>query len=151
MSPHLVKWDKAYRERGLTIIDINNGAIDSYDALAKYVKKQGKRYPTLWDKGGKVCKSFAVRGYPAAFLVGADGKVIWEGYPNPELAMVEERIVKELEKVAESTEQKPGVPVRTGKKGEKVERKKLVPPQTKGKAKGKAKAKTKDEQGRSRV
>lgn len=106
MSPHLVKWDKAYRGRGLTIIDVNNGGIDKRVALEKYVKKQKKPYPTLWDKGGKVCQSYAVRGYPAAFLIGVDGKVIWEGFPVPELASLERRITKELAKVAKASAEK---------------------------------------------
>ena len=132
MSPHLVKWDKAYRKRGLTILDINNGSIDSYAALEKYVKKEGKAYPTLWDKGGKVCKSFAVRGYPAAFLIGVDGKVIWEGYPNRELATVQKRIAQELAKVASRKEKKPVVPVDAGEKRGKVKIKKVEPPPKKG-------------------
>ena len=138
MSPHLVKWDKSYREQGLTIIDVNNGSIDTYAALSKYVKKQGKDYPTLWDKGGKVCKSFAVRGYPAAFLVGVDGKVIWEGFPNPELGLVEKLIAEELAKAARRKKQEPGkeLPGQGGKKGPKVKGKELVPPKPKGKTTG---------------
>ncbi|MEE2886306.1 MAG: TlpA disulfide reductase family protein [Planctomycetota bacterium] len=117
MSPHLVKWDKAYRGRGLTIIDVNNGGIDKRAALEKYVKKQKKPYPTLWDKGGKVCQAYAVRGYPAAFLIGVDGKVVWEGFPVPELASLERLITKELAKVAKAspekvTGEKPGKGVR---------------------------------------
>ncbi len=108
MSPHLVKWDKKYRPQGLTIIDVNNGGIDKQDVLAKYVKKQGKAYPTLWDKGGKVCKSYAVRGYPAAFLLGADGKVVWEGFPVPELASVEKRITQELALIKKPDAKRPG-------------------------------------------
>ena len=106
MSPHLVKWDKAYRGRGLTIIDVNNGGIDKRAALEKYVKKQKKSYPTLWDKTGKVCQAYAVRGYPAAFLIGVDGKVIWEGFPVPELASLERLITKELAKVAKASPEK---------------------------------------------
>lgn len=108
MSPHLVKWDKAYRKKGLTIIDVNNGAIDKQAVLAKYVRMQNKTYPTLWDKGAKVCKSYAVRSYPTAFLIGVDGKVVWEGYPVPELATLEKRITKELAKVVQAPEKQPG-------------------------------------------
>ena len=134
MSPRLVKWDKMYRSQGLTIIDVNNGGIDKQDVLAKYVKKQGKTYPTLWDKGGKVCKSYAVRGYPASFLVGADGKVVWEGFPVPELATVEKRIAKELALVKKPDAKLPGQ--KTPRKVPKADSKKA------GKSKSKPKPKS---------
>ena len=124
MSPHLVKWDKKYRSQGLTIIDINNGGIDKQDVLAKYVKKQGKAYPTLWDKDGKVCKSYAVRGYPAAFLIGADGKVLWEGFPVPELATLEMRIALELASIKKSDTKRSGQ--KTPRKEPKADIKKAV-------------------------
>ncbi len=124
MSPHLVKWDKKYRSQGLTIIDINNGGIDKQDVLAKYVKKQGKAYPTLWDKDGKVCKSYAVRGYPAAFLVGADGKVLWEGFPVPELPTLEMRIALELASIKKSDTKRSGQ--KTPRKEPKADIKKAV-------------------------
>ena len=98
MSPHLVKWDKTLRNKGLTVIDINHGNNDTKKALAAYVKKNKKEYPTLWDKDGRVCKEFGIKGYPAAFLIGADGKVVWEGWPNPELKDLPKLIAKEIRK-----------------------------------------------------
>jgi hypothetical protein len=145
MSPHLVKWDKMYRSQGLTIIDVNNGKIDKQDVLAKYVKKQGKTYPTLWDKDGEVCKSYAVRGYPAAFLVGADGKVVWEGFPVPELGAVEKRIAKELTLVKKPEAKLPGqkTPRKEPKAGIKKAGKSKPKPEPKPKSKSKSKSKSK--------
>ncbi len=99
MTPHLVKWDKRYRSKGLTVLDINSGRMDKQPALAKYIKQHKKTYPTLWDKLGKLCRDYGVRGYPAGFLIGVDGKVVWEGFPVPELKTLEQRIVKELGKI----------------------------------------------------
>ena len=98
MSPHLVKWDKTLRKKGLTIIDVNSGRGDTKKDLAAYVKENKKKYPTLWDRDGAVCKKFGIKGYPAAFLIGADGKVVWEGWPNAELKDLPGLIAKELAK-----------------------------------------------------
>lgn len=103
MTPHLVKWDKELRRKGLRIIDINNGAIDTKSAVAENVKKKNKKYPTIWDKGQELCTRYGVSGYPAAFLIGVEGKVIWEGWPNPELKKVEALIREELAKVKHET------------------------------------------------
>lgn len=100
MTSHLVKWDRLYRDQGLTIIDVNEGTIDTQNALTAYVQQHGKSYATLWDEGGKVCRQYAIRAYPSAFLIGVDGKVIWEGFPVPELEQVERLLQQELAKVA---------------------------------------------------
>ena len=99
MTPHLVKWDKELRQKGLRVIDINNGNIDTKSAVADNLKKKNKKYPTIWDEDQKICTLYGVNGYPAAFLIGVDGKVIWEGWPNPELKDLESLIQKELAKV----------------------------------------------------
>jgi hypothetical protein len=100
MVPHLVKWDQAYRSKGLVILDINNGAIDTRSALDHYVKKSKKTYPVLWDQGGKTCRSYAVRAYPTAFLIGPDGKVLWSGIPlQAGVEALEKRIQKALKTV----------------------------------------------------
>ncbi|MCX7717137.1 MAG: TlpA family protein disulfide reductase [Candidatus Sumerlaeaceae bacterium] len=36
-------------------------------------------------------KAFQVTGYPTAFLIGADGKLIWTGYPGPEIESIIEK------------------------------------------------------------
>jgi len=129
MTPHLVKWDKTLRKKGLTIIDVNSGRGDTKKDLAAYVKKNKKKYPTLWDRDGAVCKKFGIKGYPAAFLIGADGKVVWEGWPNAELSDLPGLIAKELAKAKKMKEATPAA----AKKKKKEKGKKAKTKQTAGK------------------
>ena len=99
MKPHLVKWDKDFREKGLVVIDINNGKIDKKDALATAVEKAEVKFPVLWDKDQVNCKEYGIKGYPSAYLIDVEGKVVWEGNPSPTDADLDKAVAKELEKV----------------------------------------------------
>jgi peroxiredoxin len=100
MKTHLVKWDETYRKKGLVIVDINNGAIDKFDKLKAAVEKSGLKYPVAWDEDAKTCTAYGVKGYAASFLLGTDGKVVWEGFPVAKPIEEREALVKkELEKV----------------------------------------------------
>jgi len=99
MKPHLVRWHKDYAEKGLVIIDVDDGRKDKMEALKESVEKGDVKFPVLLDKDGQNVKTYGVRAMPAAFLVGVDGTVLWEGFPLPKVAELEEAIKKELEKV----------------------------------------------------
>jgi peroxiredoxin len=97
MKPHLVRWHKSFGEKGLTILDIDNGGIDQKERLEKSARKLP--FATLWDEGGKLCKTYGIRGYPSAYLIGVDGKVLWEGVPMSAIEEIEGLIKEELKKV----------------------------------------------------
>jgi peroxiredoxin len=99
MKPNLVRWHKDYAEKGLVVIDIDDGSADTMDALKKNVEKGEVKFPVLWDKEGKNCEKYGIKAFPSAYLVGVDGKVLWEGFPNPEVEAIEKLIKAELEKV----------------------------------------------------
>jgi peroxiredoxin len=82
MTPHLVKWQTQFADRGFTVLEIDNGQMDSFDALKSHVVEAGITFPVLHDQGGKVCGRFGVRAYPTAYLIGRDGTVLWEGHPG---------------------------------------------------------------------
>jgi hypothetical protein len=99
MKPHLVRWHKELAEKGLVVIDVDDGKLDTQDALTEYVRKGEFPFPVLWDKGGKNVATYGVEGMPAAYLVSAEGKVVWEGHPNPATPEKYEALLKaELEK-----------------------------------------------------
>ena len=111
MTPSLVRWDKKYRGQGLRILEINNGRLDSKKTLRVAVRKKKQTYPVLWDEGAFYCDDvFAVKAYPAGYLIGVDGKVLWEGVPYPHAATIEELIKAELAKI------KKGKKVRTARR-----------------------------------
>ena|SRR5437773_9665019 len=102
MKPHLVRWHNSYAEKGLTILDLDDGSADTLDDLKKEVEHDKLPFAILWDKDGKNVATYKVEGMPAAYLIGVDGKVVWEGHPNAkqsEADKLEAKIKTELEKV----------------------------------------------------
>ena len=99
MKPHLVRWHKSFTEKGLVVIDVDNGQVDPFDTLKKEVLKDGLPYPVLWDKGGRNFENYGIRSTPWALLLSAEGKVVWEGNPLPKVDDMERMIKAELEKV----------------------------------------------------
>ncbi len=103
MRPHLVRWHKEYAKKGLVIIDVNDGSTDSFKEVKTHAAKDGVKFPILWDKGRKNVNTYGVRGMPSAFLIGVDGKVIWEGFPLASTKKIETLIKAELKNVKKKT------------------------------------------------
>ncbi|MFN3485854.1 MAG: peroxiredoxin family protein [Planctomycetota bacterium] len=100
MKPHLVRWHKEYADKGLVVIDIDDGTQDSFERLKVSVEKSGVPYAVLWDKDGRNIAAYGVQAMPAAYLIGPDGKVVWEGVPDSRKAdEYEKRIRAELDKI----------------------------------------------------
>lgn len=93
MTPHLVKWHDEYAARGLRVIEINNGLMDELADLEDHLAEEGIRFAVLHDTNGEVTGRFGVSTYPTAYLVGRDGKVIWEGHPGD--AADHERLIQQ--------------------------------------------------------
>ncbi len=107
MAVHLVRWHKDLSKDGLVIIDVNDGKIDKLERLKEHSKD--KPYVVIWDEGAKTVKKYGIQSYPTQYLIGVDGKVIWEGYAgeNAEsIKKVEEVIAKELAKVTKEEKEK---------------------------------------------
>ena len=81
MQPQLVSWHEKWSEEGLVIIEIDNGGIDSLDAVEEHVTTNRIPFAVLHDKGGTVCDRYSVMAYPSAYLLDRAGTVIWEGHP----------------------------------------------------------------------
>ena len=92
MTPHLVKWQNQFSHRGFTVIEVDNGKMDEFEDVKSHVDEAGINFPVLHDARGEVCRRFGVSGYPSAFLIGRDGKVIWGGHPFDK-----EKIEREIE------------------------------------------------------
>lgn len=99
MKPHLVRWHKEFAGKGLVVLDINDGKADTQDELKAEVAKAALKFPVLWDSGAKNIANYGVEAFPSAFLVGVDGKVIWEGVPNAKVKEIEKLIAQELDKI----------------------------------------------------
>lgn len=99
MQPVLEGWAKTYGAKGLTVIDVDNGQRDSLEDLKAHAEKTKASYAILFDEDAKNAQAYGVKGFPAAFLIDASGKVVWEGFPVPELKEIEKRIEKALSEV----------------------------------------------------
>ena len=102
MKPHLVRWHNAYAEKGLTILDVDDGNEDTQADVTTEVEQGKFPFAVLWDKEAKNVGKYKVEGFPAAYLIGVDGTVVWEGHPNAkasEAEKLEGKIKAELAKV----------------------------------------------------
>jgi thiol-disulfide isomerase/thioredoxin len=90
--PHLNKLHKKYKDKGVVIIGLSN---EKSDKIKGFVKKQDMKY--IVGAGSKSGRAYGVRGIPTAFIIGKDGKLLWQGHPMNGLD-------KALEKTVGSTE-----------------------------------------------
>ncbi len=79
-TPHLVRWQKEYGEKGLQIVAVyRKGKDDTIEQLKALVKEKGIVFPILFDTEAKNSDAYGIRGMPVAYLLGAKGFVVWEG------------------------------------------------------------------------
>lgn len=98
MAPHLDRWDSQFRDKGLRVIEVENGRATSPETLAAHLQRKQIGYSVLYDADGSLAERFGVQAFPTAFLVNRVGKVVWHGYPGRDVAGVEARIQAELAK-----------------------------------------------------
>lgn len=89
LVPHLVQLHEKHKDKGLRIVALTN---DSRGELDPFIKEKGIAYAIGLGGGG----AYGVRGIPQGYLIGADGKVVWEGHPS---SLGEAVIEAELAKV----------------------------------------------------
>ena len=65
----------------MVIVEISGGEFASHGESAKLVEGQDIRHGVLWDEGNHNHKNYGITSWPAAFLIGADGTVFWQGNP----------------------------------------------------------------------
>lgn len=65
---------QANRERGLTIIGVNNG--ESPDVVQAFRTEQGLSFPLVMDTSFAIQDQFAVRQFPTTFVIGRDGTIL---------------------------------------------------------------------------
>lgn len=99
MAPIMNKWHADHADKGLVIIDIDDGSVDDLNEVQGDVKKEGLKYPVLWDKDRKNCDVYGIEVFPRAYLIGVDGTVLWEGLPNEKVPEIEKLMTAEFAKV----------------------------------------------------
>ena len=79
---HLVRWEREFSESGLVIVEVSGGRDIPLDVARERLSKWHIRHAVLWDKDNRNSKAYALSGWPSAYLIGADGKVFWQGNPG---------------------------------------------------------------------
>lgn len=81
MRHHLVRWHKQYASHGLVIIEINSGRSEPLEVVRKLVADKGTRHAIVWDQHNSNHERYGIDAWSRAFLIGVDGRVVWEGNP----------------------------------------------------------------------
>ena len=93
--PHLTKLQKEFKDKGVVFIGISD---ETPEKVKPFVTEMGDKmeYTVAIDDGRKsnegYMKAFDQNGIPHAFIVGKDGKVIWQGHPMAGLDKALEQI-----------------------------------------------------------
>jgi peroxiredoxin len=77
--PRLVDWENRFAPQGATVIYVDNGRRDSLGALQKAACDEGLPFALFHDRLGHMVWAYGVRAFPTVYVVGRDGKVVWEG------------------------------------------------------------------------
>lgn len=103
MKPHLVRWHGTYGEKGLVVIDVDNGAYDPEfkDVLADF-NAHPLPFPVLWDEKGRMSEQYGAEeeGTPWTVILGLDGATLWKGHPLDKIGEIETVLEAELAKLA---------------------------------------------------
>jgi hypothetical protein len=94
MQSHLVRWERSYADRGLAIVYVADGRRVSPERVLEVMRRDGATFPVLHDPSASTTLAYGVSAFPTAYVVGRDGRVVWEGIPHfdpraPERAIVE--------------------------------------------------------------
>jgi peroxiredoxin len=86
-----------YRSKGLTIIGVNLDAKN--EDAKKFLAQTPAKFTIAFDSKGEVPKTYGVKGMPTSFLIGRDGKVIFQhlGFKEADRENLEKEIKAALE------------------------------------------------------
>ncbi len=74
--PHLQKWHDTYGGKGLVIISVT---AEDAATVKEFVADNKMTFPVGIDDRDKTNTTYAIQYIPAAFLIDAAGRVIWQG------------------------------------------------------------------------
>lgn len=84
--PSLVRFDREYRERGLTVIGIHTPEFPPYGGehdkgnVARALAEHGIRYPNAQDNDNATWDLYGIRYWPSVVLIDTQGRIRYEGY-----------------------------------------------------------------------
>ncbi len=64
------------------VVEVSGGKLATHAESKKRVEANDPGHAVLWDRDNRNHESYGVRSWPSAYLIGADGKVFWQGNPS---------------------------------------------------------------------
>ena len=98
---HLKDLHSKYAKKGLVIIAIT---AEDKNLVKKFTKDNKMNFAVGIDNNGKTNSAYGIRGIPAAYLIGADGKVVWEGHTMSLSSEIVEKALKNVKSTSTSTD-----------------------------------------------
>jgi cytochrome oxidase Cu insertion factor (SCO1/SenC/PrrC family) len=80
--PTVNQWYAGLAGQGFTAMYCADGRRDTPQGVASALSRDGVRFPVLYDQGGAMTQAYGVTAFPTAFVIGRDGRVVWEGIPS---------------------------------------------------------------------
>ncbi len=62
-------------------MEVSGGELATLKDSRKRLARWELGHPVLWDQANRNHKNYGINSWPAAYLLGADGKVFWQGNP----------------------------------------------------------------------
>jgi cytochrome c biogenesis protein CcdA/thiol-disulfide isomerase/thioredoxin len=81
--PHLVAWDKTYRDQGLTIVGVHSPEFSfekKASNVARAIAQNGIRYPVAQDNELATWNAWSNQYWPAEYLIDAKGRVRYANF-----------------------------------------------------------------------
>lgn len=64
-----------FKDKGVVFLSLTDEGADKKAETEKFLKQHKMTWPTGY--GSQVTEDYGVQGYPTVFVVGTDGKVVW--------------------------------------------------------------------------
>jgi peroxiredoxin len=74
---HLNELQEKYGPKGFTIVGVSK---EPGSSLEKFVAELGAKYPIVAESTDSM-RAYGRNSFPSAFLIGPDGRVLWDGHP----------------------------------------------------------------------
>lgn len=91
--PWMNSMQSKFKQKGLQVIAINLDA--NNDDAQKFLAQHSAQFTVLFDPNGITPRQYGVKGMPTSFLIGKDGKVLFQhkGFNNSDRAELEQKIM----------------------------------------------------------
>jgi len=100
--PHLIRWDKTYRDKGLVIIGVHTPEF-AFEKVEENVKsavaEAGIKYPVVLDPENKVWNLYANKYWPQKYLINKAGNIVYDHAGEGSYAQTEHEIQKALQEL----------------------------------------------------